>query len=199
MRYIKAKDKLSRKYGELLNGMPMFEINKRPYPPGQHGLKRTKNSEYGSLLLEKQKLKHCYGIAEKQFRRYFSKATKIKGPTGEILIQLLETRLDSVVYRMGFSPTLPGARQLVSHGHILVNGKKINIPSYAVKPGMEITLKDSAKNLEITKNTLKNAPQVLDYISVQKDNFSGKLVEFPQRAQIPITVNERLIVEFYSR
>jgi len=177
----------------------MFEINKRPYPPGQHGLKRTKNSEYGSLLQEKQKLKYSYGIAEKQFRRYFVKATKIKGPTGEILIQLLETRLDSVVYRMGFAPTLPAARQLVTHGHVLVNGKKINIPSYAVKPGTEITLKESASKLEVTKNAIKNTPQVLEYISVQKENFSGKLTENPQRSQIPVTINERLIVEFYSR
>ena len=199
MRYTKAKDKLSRKYGELLSGMPNFELNKRPYPPGQHGLKRTKTSEYGSLLQEKQKLKFCYGIPEKQFRRYFIKANKIKGPTGEILIQLLETRLDNLVYRMGFAPTLPAARQLVTHGHISVNNKKIDIPSYSVKPSSEITLKEKAQKLEVVKNSIKNTPQVLEYISVDKEQLKGKLVEVPRRAQVPVTVNERLIVEFYSR
>ncbi|OGI20569.1 MAG: 30S ribosomal protein S4 [Candidatus Melainabacteria bacterium RIFCSPHIGHO2_02_FULL_34_12] len=199
MRHTKAKDKLSRKYGELLSGMPMFEINKRPYPPGQHGLKRTKNSEYGSLLQEKQKLKYSYGVQENQFRRYFQKATKIKGPTGEILIQLLETRLDNLVYRFGFAPTLAAARQLVTHGHVLVNNKKVDIPSYAIKPGTEIILKESARKLEPVKNAIKNTPQVLDYLSVQKELFVGKLVEMPQRSQIPININERLIVEFYSR
>ncbi|MBI3589926.1 MAG: 30S ribosomal protein S4 [Candidatus Melainabacteria bacterium] len=199
MRYIKPKDKISRKYGELLSGMPLFELNKRPYPPGQHGLKRTKSSEYGSLLQEKQKLKHCYGVAERQFQRYFNKANKIKGPTGEILIQLLETRLDNLVYRMGFAPTLPMARQLVTHGHILVNNKKIDIPSYAVKPNTEIILREKARKLETVKNAIKNTPQVLDYISVQKEEFKGKLKEVPQRQQIPVNVNDRLIVEFYSR
>lgn len=199
MRHTSPKDKLSRKYGELLSGMPNFELNKRPYPPGQHGLKRTKTSEYGSLLQEKQKLKHCYGIPERQFRRYFGKAIKIKGPTGEILIQLLETRLDNIVYRMGFAPTLASARQLVSHGHVLVNNKKIDIPSYQVKPNTEIALKESASKLEVVKNSVKNNPQTLDYLSIQKDEYKGKLVEMPQRSQIPVSVNDRLIVEFYSR
>ncbi len=199
MRYTEPKDKLSRKYGELLSGMPNFELNKRPYPPGQHGLKRVKNSEYGSLLQEKQKLRHSYGLAEKQFKRYFDKASKTKGPTGEILIQLLETRLDNLVFRMGFAPTLSGARQLVNHGHVLVNGKKIDIASYAVKPGTEISLKEDIQKLEVTKASLKNLAVVLDYISLDKDSFKGKLSEIPQRGQIPITVNERLIVEFYSR
>lgn len=199
MRYTGPKDRLSRKYGELLSGMPMFEINKRPYQPGQHGLKRSKSSEYGSLLHEKQKLRHSYSIPEKQFRRYFLKANKIKGPTGEILIQLLETRLDNLVYRMGFAPTLFSARQLVSHGHVLVNNKKINIPSYAVKPGTEIALKENAQKIEAVKNSMKNTPQVLSYVSVDKNTFKGKLVQMPQRGEIPVNINERLIVEFYSR
>ncbi len=199
LRNTRPKDRLSRKYGELLSGMPIFELNKRPYPPGQHGLKRTKNSEYGSLLQEKQKLKHCYGIPEKQFRRYFTKAIKLKGPTGEVLIQLLETRLDNLVCRMGFAPTLAAARQLVTHGHILVNDKVIDIPSYMVKPETEISLKGDIKNNEVVKAAIKNTPQVLDYISVQKDQFKGKLLQIPQRSQIPVSVNERLIVEFYSR
>lgn len=199
MRNTGPKDKLSRKYGELLSGMPNFELNKRPYPPGQHGQKRTKTSEYGGLLLEKQKLKHCYGIAERQFVRYFNKASKIKGPTGEILIQLLETRLDNLVYRLGFAPTLQSARQLVNHGHVLVNNKKIDIPSYPVKPNTEISLKEKAQKLEIVKNAIKNNPAALDYLSLEKEQFKGKLVEMPQRSQIPITANDRLIVEFYSR
>ena len=199
MRYTKAKDKLSRKYGELLSGLPLFELNKRPYPPGQHGLKRTKSSEYGVLLKEKQKLKHCYGVSEKQFHRYFLKATKIKGPTAEILIQLLETRLDNIIYRMGFASTLPFARQLVTHGHVLVNNKKIDIPSYVIKPGTEVALKEGTQKLETVKASVKNTPQTLEYLSVQKDQFKGKLVEMPKRSQIPVIVNDRLIVEFYSR
>lgn len=199
MRNTGPKDRLSRKYGELLSGMPMFELNKRPYPPGQHGLKKTKNSEYGSLLQEKQKLKHSYGIPEKQFQNYFVKANKAKGPTAEILVQFLETRLDNLVHRMGFAPTLSMARQLVSHGHVLVNSKKIDIPSYAVKPGSEISLREKAQKLETVKSSLKNAPQVLEYLSVSKEEFKGKLKELPQRNQIPVNVNDRLIVEFYSR
>lgn len=199
MRYTKSKDRLSRKYGELLSGMPMFELNKRPYPPGQHGLKRTKSSEYGSLLQEKQKLRYSYGINEKQFQRYFNKANKKKGPTGEILIQLLETRLDNLVYRMGFAPTLPMARQLVTHGHVLVNNKKIDIPSYAVNPESEIAIREKAQKLDTVKNALKNSPQVLDYLSVNKEEFKGKLKNIPQRGDIPVNVSERLIVEYYSR
>lgn len=199
MRNTRPKDRLSRKYGELLSGMPMFELNKRPYPPGQHGLKKTKSSEYGSLLQEKQKLKHSYGVLERQFQNYFVKANKAKGPTAEVLVQLLETRLDNLVHRMGFAPTLSMARQLVCHGHVLVNNKKIDIPSYAVKPGSEISLREKAQKLETVKNSLKNAPQVLEYLSVSKEEFKGKLKELPQRNQIPVNVNDRLIVEFYSR
>lgn len=199
MRYTHAKDRLSRKFGEILSGMPLFEISKRPYPPGQHGQKRTKTSEFGSLLQEKQKLRLSYGLSERQFRNYFKKASKVKGPTGEILIKMLETRLDNLVYRMGFAPTLTSARQLVSHGHVLVNGKKIDIPSYQVKTGSEISLKEEARNMETVKTALKESPQVLDYVSVQKEEFKGKLVTMPERAQIPVNVSERLVVEFYSR
>ena len=199
MRHTKSKDRFSRKYGELLSGMPMFELNKRPYPPGQHGLKRTKTSEYGGLLQEKQKLRHSYGVTEKQFRKYFTQAMKAKGPTGEVLIQLLETRLDNLVYRMGFAPTLPAARQMVTHGHVLVDDKVIDIPSFKVNQNSVITLKDTAKKNEVVKAAIKNAPQVLDYVSVQKEEFKGKLLEIPLRSQIPVNVNERLIVEYYSR
>lgn len=199
MKHTGPKDKISRKYGELLSGMPNFELNKRPYPPGQHGQKRTKSSEYGSLLMEKQKLRHCYSVTERQFRRYFRMASKIKGPTGEVLIQLLETRLDNIVYRLGFAPTLASARQLVTHGHVLVNDKKIDIPSYQVKPDSVITLKDEARKLEMVQNSLKNNPAVLEYLQINKDEFKGKLLGMPQRNQIPANVSERLVVEFYSR
>lgn len=199
MKYTGPKDRQSRKFGEILSGMPDFEINKRPYQPGQHGQKRTKNSEYGSLLLEKQKLRLSFGLTETQFRNLFQKASKFKGPTGEILITMLETRLDNLVYRMGFANTLPAARQLVAHGHVLVDGKKINIPSYQVKAGTEITIRDKSKKMESIKASLKNAPQVLDYVLVDKEELKGKLLEMPNRAQVPVTVNERLIVEYYSR
>jgi len=199
LRYTGPKDKLSRKFGEIISGMPDFELNKRPYPPGQHGQKRSKNSEYGNLLIEKQKLRISFGVTERQFRRVFKMASKVKGPTAEILIQLLETRLDNIVYRMGFAPTLPFARQMVAHGHVLVNSKKIDIPSYQVKPGQEISLKAKIKDLETVKKSLSDSPQVLDYLQVNKEEFTGKLVEMPKRANIPITVNDRLVVEFYSR
>ena len=199
MRYTGPKDKLSRRFGEILSGMPTFEINKRPYPPGQHGQKRTKASEYGNLLTEKQKLRLSYGLSEKQFYRYFEKANRMKGPTGELLISLLESRLDSVVYRLGFAPTLPAARQLVSHGHVLVNGKKINIPSYLVKPESEISLSDSAKNMTIVKESVKNSPGVIEYVKANKETLTGKLVSFPEREQVPVAVSERLVVEYYSR
>ena len=199
MRYTGPKDRLSRKYGEILSGMSVFELNKRPYPPGQHGLKRTKVSEYGSLLQEKQKLRVSYGLTEKQFSNIFAKANKAKGPTGEILIQLLETRLDNLVCRMGFAPTLAAARQMVTHGHIEVNGKVIDIPSYRVKPDSIIKIREKMSKNQVVKGALKNTPQVLEYISVNKEQSEGKLVSVPQRNQIPITINERLVVEFYSR
>lgn len=199
MRYHGPKDRLSRKFGEILSGMPEFEISKRPYPPGQHGQKRTKSSEYGALLAEKQKLRLNYGLSEKQFRRYFHRAIRMKGPTGVILIQLLETRLDNLVYRMGFMPTLPAARQLVNHGHVIVDGKNINIASYQVKPGSEITISEKTKSLTVVAESMKNNPGTLDYITVDKKQFKGKLNQIPLREQIPITVSERLIVEFYSR
>lgn len=199
MRYTGPKDKLSRKYGEILSGMPTFDISKRPYPAGQHGQKRSKSSEYGLLLAEKQKLRLSYGVTEKQFRNLFKKANSIKGPTGEILIKLLETRLDNIVYRMGMAPTLPAARQLVSHGHVLVDGKKVDIPSFSVKEGMVITLKEKSKEIPVVKETIKNAPQVLEYVSVDKEKVQGSLVNMPERAEVPVAVNERLIVEYYSR
>ena len=199
-RYTGPKNKLSRRYGQVLNGMPVFDIAKRPYRAGMHGQKRTKPSEYKILLEEKQKLRFSYGvILEKQFKRYVDKATKMKGPTGEILMQLLETRLDNIVMRMGFSSTIFGARQLVSHGHILVNSFKVDIPSYRLFPGDIITLKEKSRKIPAVEEAMKNWVDALSYIKRDKDSFVGELTEIPERKAIPVPVNEIMIVEYYSR
>ena len=199
-RYTGPKNKLSRRYGQVLNGMPVFDIAKRPYRAGMHGQKRTKHSEYKILLEEKQKLRFSYGvILEKQFKRYVDKATKMKGPTGEILMQLLETRLDNIVMRMGFSSTIFGARQLVSHGHILVNSFKVDIPSYRLFPGDIITLKEKSRKIPAVEEAMKNWVDALSYIKRDKDSFDGELTEIPERKAIPVPVNEIMIVEYYSR
>jgi small subunit ribosomal protein S4 len=199
-RYTGPKNKLSRRYGQVLNGMPLFDIAKRPYRAGMHGQKRTKPSEYKILLEEKQKLRFSYGvILEKQFKRYVDKATKMKGPTGEILMQLLETRLDNIVMRMGFSSTIFGARQLVSHGHILVNSFKVDIPSYRLFPGDIITLKEKSRKIPAVEEAMKNWVDALSYIKRDKDSFDGELTEIPERKAIPVPVNEIMIVEYYSR
>jgi small subunit ribosomal protein S4 len=199
-RYTGPKNKLSRRYGQVLNGMPLFDIAKRPYRAGMHGQKRTKPSEYKILLEEKQKLRFSYGvILEKQFKRYVDKATKMKGPTGEVLMQLLETRLDNIVMRMGFSSTIFGARQLVSHGHILVNSFKVDIPSYRLFPGDIITLKEKSRKIPAVEEAMKNWVDALSYIKREKDSFDGELTEIPERKVIPVPVNEIMIVEYYSR
>lgn len=199
-RYTGPKNKLSRRYGQVLNGMPVFDVAKRPYRAGMHGQKRTKPSEYKILLEEKQKLRFSYGvILEKQFKRYVDKATKMKGPTGEILMQLLETRLDNIVMRMGFSSTIFGARQLVSHGHILVNSFKVDIPSYRLFPGDIITLKEKSRKIPAVEEAMKNWVDALSYIKRDKDSFDGELTEIPERKAIPVPVNEIMIVEYYSR
>jgi small subunit ribosomal protein S4 len=199
-RYTGPKNKLSRRYGQVLNGMPVFDIAKRPYRAGMHGQKRTKPSEYKILLEEKQKLRFSYGvILEKQFKRYVDKATKMKGPSGEILMQLLETRLDNIVMRMGFSSTIFGARQLVSHGHILVNSFKVDIPSYRLFPGDIITLKEKSRKIPAVEEAMKNWVDALSYIKRDKDSFDGELTEIPERKAIPVPVNEIMIVEYYSR
>ena len=199
-RYKGPKDKLSRKYGELLSGMPIFEVAKRPYKSGQHGQRRAKLSEYGLLLKEKQKLRESFGVLpEKQFQRYVDKATRKNGPTGEILMQMLETRLDNIVYRFGFAPTIGSARQLVSHGHVLVNGFRVDIPSYQVNSGDKIFLGSGAQKMTLVTEAMKNWVDVLPYIKREKNSFEGEFVEIPAREQIPVNVNERMIVEFYSR
>ncbi len=177
-------------------------LERKNYPPGQHGpLRRARLSEYGIQLREKQKLRRIYGVLERQFRRYFEMATKQKGKTGENLIKILERRLDNVVYRLGFAPSRKAARQLVKHGHILVNGKRVDIPSYLVEPGDEIRVRDKSKELEIIHNSLKRVTEtsLVPWLQLNKATLSGVFMYVPERSEIPLNVNEQLIVELYSK
>ncbi len=176
-------------------------IDKRPYAPGQHGQRRAKISEYGMQLREKQKAKFMYGVAEKQFRRLFADANRMQGNTGENLIILLERRLDNVVYRMGFATTRAFARQLVNHGHILVDGKKVDIPSYRVKPGQKIELKEKTKENPQVKRAgeLTKQTGIVPWVDVEIEKGYGIFTRLPEREEVSIPVEERLIVELYSK
>jgi small subunit ribosomal protein S4 len=182
-----------------LNGKSALE--KRPFAPGQHGQRRSKISEYGLQLREKQKAKFMYGVSEKQFRKYFKKAAARDGNTGENLITSIEQRLDNVVYRMGFATTRAFARQITTHGHITVDGKKLDIPSYVVKPGQVIAVKEKTKsNPQIVRALeLTNQTGIVEWVSVDKDKISGTFTRIPTREEVIIPVNERLIVELYSK
>ena len=201
-RYTGPKDKLSRRFGVALFG-PTKAIENKNYPPGMHGPKgsRRKHSEYSVALAEKQKLRFQYGVLERQFRRYFQTALTTRGVTGEILLQLLETRLDNVVFRLGFASSRSAARQLVCHGHVLVNGRKVDVSSYRVRPGDSVSVKDkpksrslAARNLELTQIT-----PVPDWLTVDKEHYTGSIARIPTRDEIQPIVNEQLIVELYSR
>ncbi|BCD67384.1 30S ribosomal protein S4 [Nitratiruptor sp. YY09-18] len=176
-------------------------LDKRPYPPGQHGQRRSKISEYGLQLREKQKAKFMYGVAEKQFRNLFKEANRMEGNTGENLIRLLEQRLDNVVYRMGFATTRRFARQLVNHGHVLVDGKRVDIPSYRVKPGQKIEIREKSKNNPQIQRALEltNQTGIAPWVDVDKDKVFGIFTRIPERDEIEIPVEERLIVELYSK
>lgn len=176
-------------------------IEKRNYPPGQHGVsRRSKISEYGVQLREKQKIKRIYGLLETQFRNYFEKAVKQKGKTGDNLIKLLERRLDNVVYRIGFASSRKQARQLIKHGHILVNNNPVDIPSYLVKAGDLVQVKEKSKKLDIIHNALKRVKDnTYSWITVDKATLSGTFVQIPERADIPLEANEQLVVELYSK
>mgnify|MGYP001378244492 CR=1 FL=1 len=176
-------------------------VDKRPYAPGQHGQGRRKLSEYGLQLREKQKVRRIYGINEKQFRRYFAEAERQKGVTGEILMRLLERRLDNVIYRLGFAASRPQARQLVLHGHVQVNGKKVNIPSYLVSPGDVIAVTEHMKNSEKVKMILESTGNkvVPSWLEFDADNLTGRVVSLPNREEIDLPVREQLIVELYSK
>ena len=182
-----------------LNGKSALE--KRPFPPGQHGQRRSKISEYGLQLREKQKAKYLYGVSEKQFRMYFKEAARREGNTGANLITLIEQRLDNVVYRMGFATTRANARQFTTHGHILVDGKKVNIPSYIVKPGQKIEIKEKSKSNPQVVRALELTAQtgLVDWIEVDKDKVFGIFTRIPARDEVVIPVEERLIVELYSK
>ena len=176
-------------------------LEKRPYGPGQHGQRRKKISEYGLQLNEKQKAKFIYGVSEKQFRRLFHDANRQEGNTGANLIALLETRLDNVVYRMGFATTRRFARQLVTHGHILVDGKRVNIPSFRVKAGQKIEIREKSKNNVQIKRAIEltNQTGIVEWVDVDKDKLFGIFTRVPERAEVEIPVEERLIVELYSK
>jgi small subunit ribosomal protein S4 len=176
-------------------------IEKRNYPPGQHGVsRRSKISEYGVQLREKQKIKRIYGLLETQFRNYFEKAVKQKGKTGENLVKLLERRLDNVVYRIGFASSRKQARQLIKHGHILVNSKPVDIPSYLVKVGDLVQVKEKSKKLDMIHNSLKRVKDnTYNWITVDKATLTGTFVQIPERADIPLEANEQLVVELYSK
>jgi len=201
-RYTGPKTKVSRRYGVLISGSPKAFENKN-YPPGQHGPKgsRRKQSDYSIALAEKQKLRFQYGVLERQFRRYFAIASQRRGVTGENLLQLLETRLDNVVQKMGFSKTLRGARQMVSHGHVSVNGRKTNASSMNLKPGDAISIKASEKSQRLGKRgvELTQIAVVPDWLLVDKDNLTGSVVRIPTREEINPIVNEQLVVELYAR
>ncbi len=206
-RYRGPREKLERRLGvdlglkgeRRLAGKSALE--KRPYAPGQHGQRRTKISEYGMQLREKQKAKFMYGVSEKQFRALFKEASKKEGNTGELLIQLLEQRLDNVVYRLGFATTRAFARQLVNHGHILVDGKRVDIPSFRVKVGQKIEIREKSKsNPQILRSIeLTNQTGIVEWVDVEKEKLFGIFSRVPARDEIKIPVEERFIVELYSK
>ena len=199
-RYTGPKTKIARKFGEAIFGDDK-NFEKRNYPPGQHGnnRRRGKKSEYAIQLAEKQKAKYTYGILERQFRNMFKRATASKGITGEVLLQLCESRLDNVVFRMGIAPSRSAARQLVSHRHILVNGEKVNIPSYQLKPGDTVGVREKSKSLEAIENSLANASHVYEWITWDNAVKSGTYISIPERIQIPENINVQFIVELYSK
>jgi len=199
-RYTGPKTKIARKFGEPIFGEDKT-LQRRNYPPGQHGQnKRRKTSEYGVQLREKQKAKYTYGVLEKQFRNLFEKASRLKGITGVILLQLLESRLDNVVYRLGIAPTRAAARQIVLHRHITVNGRVVNIPSYEVKAGDIIGVREKSKSLEVIQDALAGFNHSkYPWIEWDEAQKAGKFLHLPERADIPENIKEQLIVELYSK
>ncbi|MBS2097214.1 30S ribosomal protein S4 [Carboxylicivirga linearis] len=199
-RYIGPKTKIARKFGEAIYG-PDKNFERRNFPPGQHGAnRRRKTSEYGLQLKEKQKAKYTYGVLEKQFRNLYKKASRSKGVTGEVLLGLLESRLDNVVFRMGIAPTRAAARQLVSHRHIVVDGGIVNIPSYQVKADQIVGIREKSKSLEVISESLANSgAHKFSWIEWDSTSLSGKFLTVPERSEIPENIKEQLIVELYSK
>ena len=199
-RYTGPKTKIARKFGEAIFGDDKA-FEKRNYPPGQHGnaRRRGKKSEYAIQLMEKQKAKYTYGILERQFRNMFKKATAAPGITGEVLLQLCESRLDNVVFRMGIAPTRSAGRQLVSHRHITVNGELVNVPSYQLKAGDVVAVREKSKSLEAIDSSLSNSSNVYEWMTWNTATKEGTYVSIPARIQIPENINEQFIVELYSK
>ncbi len=201
-RYTGPRDKVSRRFGVALFGSSK-SLERRPFPPGQHGMRagRKKKSDYGTMLAEKQKLRFQYGVLEGQFRKYYQEASRRRGVTGDILLQLLELRLDNIVYRLGFSNTRAGARQIVSHGHIFVNGHRVNVASYNCRPGdvISVSAKSSSQQLVTRNLDLTQMIVVPDWLECDKDKLTGKVTRVPSKEEIAPIVNEQMIVEFYSR
>ena len=199
-RYIGPKTKIARKFGDPIFGPDKY-LQKKNYPPGQHGVskRRGKKSEYAIQLSEKQKAKYTYGILEKQFSNLFKRASKSKIVTGEALLAFCESRLDNTVFRLGMANTRSGARQLVSHKHITVNGEVVNIPSFSLKPGDIISVREKSKSLECITNSLSLNRDVVEWLEWNPDNFNGKFLNLPERNQIPENIQEQLIVELYSK
>lgn len=199
-RYTGPKSKIARKFREPIFG-PDKALEKKNYPPGQHGpnKRRGKQSEYAIQLAEKQKAKYTYGILERQFSNLFEKASRLKGITGENLLQLCELRLDNTVYRLGLSPSRSGARQLVSHKHITVNGEVVNIPSYTLKVGDVVGVREKSKSLESISSSVGSHTKTYDWLAWNPSQLSGSLVSVPNREMIPENIKEQLIVELYSK
>ncbi|MCC6181432.1 MAG: 30S ribosomal protein S4 [Bacteroidia bacterium] len=199
-RYTGPKSKIARKFREPIFG-PDKALEKKNYPPGQHGAgkKRAKQSEYAIQLQEKQKAKYTYGILERQFAKTFDRASRAHGITGEVLLQLIESRLDNVVYRLGIAPSRRAARQLVSHAHITVNSNVVNIPSYTLKAGDVVAVREKSQSLEAITNSVAGAVNKYSWLDFDKTTFSGKFISVPERSQIPENIKEQLIVELYSK
>jgi len=198
-RYRGPKQKLARRFKEPIFG-PSKALERKPYAPGQHGnSRRRKESEYSVQLKEKQKAKYTYGLLERQFRNLFEKASRKKGVTGENLLQFLEARLDNVIFRLGFARTRRQARQLVNHGHVLVNDRVSDIPSHLLRPGDIVEVRPKSKNLEMVRDAAQTTRRSYPYLEVDRDRLMGKFIDYPQRDDIPENIREQLIVELYSK
>ena len=199
-RYTGPKTKIARRFKEPIFGADKT-LDRKNYRPGQHGQskRRAKQSEYGMQLMEKQKAKYTYGMLERQFRNVFEKAARKGGVTGVVLLQLIESRLDNVVFRLGFARTRNQARQLVSHRHILVNGDLVNIPSYMLKPGDVVGVRERSKSLEIITDSLEGKVNSFSWLDLDRSAMTGKFMSYPERSDIPENINEQLIVELYSK
>ncbi len=199
-RYTGSKTKIARKFGDAIFGTDKY-FDKRNFPPGQHGLakKRKTQSEYAVQLQEKQKAKYTYGLLERQFRNLFEKASRKKGKTGDNMFKLLEARLDNTVFRLGLAASRAQARQLVTHKHIAVNGQVVNVPSFTLKPGDKVALRERSKNLDVVQDALAKRGKRFNWLVLDEKAVEGTFVEFPERDQIPENINEQLIVELYSK